>query len=200
MPVPEAVDLGLSVKWASFNLGASYDTDYGDHFAWGETKAKGSFTWTGYKFRVSGDSYSSVILYKYNTKQSYGTVDNRTCLELWDDAARVNLGGKWRIPTYEEIEELRTQCYWTWTSKGYRVTSKKNQNSIFLPAAGYYLDGSSGGGWGTLGYYWSSSLNTEDPRQAWRIDFRGRESGYSPGYSSSSDWRYMGFSIRPVTE
>ena len=131
------VDLGLSVKWATCNVGANSPEEYGDYFAWGETKPKDSYKWSTYKW-CNG---SKDKLTKYCKESYYGRVDNKTVLDLVDDAAHVNLGGAWRMPTKEEIRELKDNCTWTWTTQngvnGYLVTSKKNDNSIFLPAAGY---------------------------------------------------------------
>ena len=192
----EYVDLGLSVKWATCNVGASKPEEYGDYFAWGETQPKNTYDWSTYKW--CNGSYDTQT--KYCTKNSYGTVDNKTQLELSDDAARANWGGSWRMPTHEEQEELRTQCTWTWTTQngvyGYKVTSKKSgytNNSIFLPAAGYRY-GSSLYDAGSDGYYWSSSLNTDYPSGAYYLYFD----------SDSVDWyyddRYIGFTVRPVCQ
>lgn len=131
-----AVDLGLSVKWRSMNLGAIKETDYGDRYAWGETATKSSFTWGNYKWCKG----SSSTLTKYCTKSSYGTVDNRVLLDEEDDAAHVVLGAGWRMPTIEEAQELHSNCTWTAETlngvKGYRVASKINSNSIFIPLNG----------------------------------------------------------------
>ena len=187
---PEYVDLGLSVKWATCNVGATSPEEYGDYFAWGETQPKDYYDWDTYK-------YGSKIVTKYCTKSSAGTVDNKTTLELSDDAARVNWGGKWRMPTRAEQDELRntSNCTWTWTTqngvKGYKVTSKKNGNSIFLPATGYrgYDDLYNAG---SFGNFWSSSLSTLSSYYACNVNF-------SPGYV---DWRYSyrcyGQSVRAV--
>lgn len=185
------VDLGLSVKWATCNVGATKPEEYGDYFAWGETEPKSTYNWSTYKY-CNG---SSSTLTKYNTDRSKGTVDNKTTLELSDDAARANWGGSWRMPTDAELTELREQCTWTWTSKngvnGYKVTSQSNGNSIFLPAAGY-RSGSSLYYAGSYGYYWSSLLNTGYPGRAWGVDFR---SGSVSRYYYS---RCHGHSVRPV--
>ncbi|MBR5574628.1 MAG: hypothetical protein IKW35_09070 [Paludibacteraceae bacterium] len=158
----EYVDLGLSVKWATCNVGASKPEEYGDYFAWGETTTKTTYKWSTYKY--CNGSYNSLI--KYNTSSSYGTVNNKITLEATDDAARVNLGGSWRMPTKAEEDELRVKCKWNWTTqngvKGYKVTSKSNGNSIFLPAAGYH-SGSALEFVGNRGYYWSSSLYADTP-------------------------------------
>ena len=189
----EWVDLGLSVKWATCNVGANKPEDYGDYFAWGETQPKDYFDWSTYKW--CNGSYDTHT--KYNTKSSYGTVDNKTTLDLSDDAARANWGGSWRMPTKAEQDELRNNCTWTWTTQngvnGYKVTSKSNGNSIFLPAAGFR--GSSLYYAGSGGYYWSSSLSTVDPICACNLDFN----------SSLVDWngngsRGCGFSVRPVCQ
>ena len=189
--VPEAVDLGLSVKWASFNVGASSPEGYGDYFAWGETSPKSNYSWSAYKW-CNG---SETNLTKYNTKTNYGTVDNKTQLDLSDDAARANWGGKWRMPTMAEREELCNYCTWTWTTQngvnGYRVTSKTNGNSIFLPAAGCWV-GSSLVQAGSLGSYWSSTLNTDYPYCAFYVNF------VSDNVYRSGNSRYEGRSVRPV--
>ena len=160
--LPDAVDLGLSVKWASFNLGATKPEEGGDYYAWGETEAKNDYEWSNYKW--CNGSYTKLT--KYNTNGNYGIVDNKTQLDPEDDVAMTLLGDKWRMPTDAEIDELIENCTWTWDSKngvnGYWVTSKVNSNAkIFLPAAGYH-DGSGIG----LGYYWSSTIDPEYPNYA----------------------------------
>ncbi len=192
----EWVDLGLSVKWATCNVGASSPEDYGDYFAWGETEPKEVYDGSTYKYCSNG---SYVSLTKYNTSSSYGTiVDNKTQLELTDDAARANWGGSWRMPTDAEMTKLRSNCTWTWTSQngvnGYRVTSKSNGNSIFLPAAGYR--GSSLFNAGSDGSYWSSSLDTDRPTYAWGVDFDSY-TVYGNNYYNSL-FRSYGRSVRPV--
>ena len=186
-------DLGLSVKWATCNLGASNPEEYGDYYAWGETYTKMTYDWSVYLW--CNGSYNSLT--KYNTSSSYGRVDNKTFLDAADDVARAKLGGKWRMPTDAEWTELRSKCTWTWTTQkgvnGYRVTSKINGNSIFLPAAGSRDDASLGGA-GSYGKYWSSSLNTGYPLDAWGV-------GFGSGRVSRSDYdRCGGFSVRPVSE
>ena len=190
----EYVDLGLSVKWATCNVGATKPEEYGDYFAWGETQPKSTYNWSTYKWCRGSYDWQT----KYCTNSSYGTVDNKTTLEAADDAARANWGGSWRMPTYAELTELRNNCTWTWTTQngvyGYKVTSKKSgytNKSIFLPAAGY-RGGSSLYYAGSLGRYWSSSLSTGSPSLAYVLYF----------YSSYVDWsydnRFYGQSVRPV--
>ena len=192
----EYVDLGLSVKWATCNVGATTPEEYGDYFAWGETSTKTTYNWSTYKYCNGSDD----TMTKYCVDSNFGTVDNKTTLELTDDAAHVNWGGKWRMPTKAEQDELRntSNCTWTWTTqngvKGYKVTSKKNGNSIFLPAAGWrYYDTLFNAG--SYGYYWSSSLSTSYSLYACRVFFN----------SSYVDWdkvgsRFYGQSVRAVCE
>ena len=192
----EYVDLGLSVKWATCNVGATKPEEYGDYFAWGETQPKDYYDWSTYKW--CNGSYDTQT--KYCTDSYYGTVDNKTVLDLSDDAARANWGGSWRMPTDAELTELREQCTWTWTTQngvyGYKVTSKKSgytNKSIFLPAAGCRYDSSLDYA-GSYGYYWSGSLITDTPSDAWLVSF------YSDGVYRSSGNRYYGFSVRPVCQ
>ncbi len=198
----EYVDLGLpsGTLWATRNVGAASPADYGDYFAWGETSPKTDYDWDTYKW-CNGSSKTQT---KYNTRSSYGTVDNKTVLEAADDAATANWGSAWRMPTTEEQIELLSSsyCTWTWTTRtnsagitinGYEVKSKSNGNSIFLPAAGYrgvtsliYA--------GSYGYYWSSSLYSGIPYRAYGLDFNSGDHYWS----YYSDYRYYGLSVRPV--
>ena len=190
----EWVDLGLSVKWATCNVGASSPSDYGNYYAWGETSPKSDYSWSTLKYcsDTTGDSFT-----KYNTKSKYGTVDKKTRLDMSDDAARQNWGGKWRMPTDAEWTELREKCTWTWTTRGghngYKVTSKQNGNSIFLSAAGGW-EGMSLGGVGVGGSYWSSSLDTDVANGAWLVFFNSSDVIWSSG------GRFLGLSVRPVSE
>lgn len=193
---PEYVDLGLpsGLLWATCNVGATTPEEYGYYFAWGETQTKSTYSWSTYKW--CNGNYNTQT--KYCTNSSYGTVDNKTVLDKTDDAAAVHWGGSWRMPTDAEWAELSQQCTWTWTTqnsvKGYKVTSKTNGNSIFLPAAGYRKDSSlyeSGSG----GNYWSSQLYTVIQERSWSWHF----------YSSSENrlvksYRYYGQAVRPVCE
>ena len=198
------VDLGLSVYWASCNLGASKPTEYGGYYQWAGTKDVSDtgiyLDWSYCPYHTGSDESSGWT--KYNTKSSYGTVDNKTVLEAMDDAATVALGGKWRMPTDEEWTELRNtdNCSWTWTTidgvNGYKVQSKKSgytDNWIFLPAAGSRR-GTDLSLVGSGGYYWSSSLNTGGPNLAWYVYF------YSDNVSRYRYNRCNGQSVRPVSE
>lgn len=187
------VDLGLSVKWATCNVGASKPEDYGDYFAWGETKPKSDYSRSTYKWRKGDDN-----LTKYCTDGNYGTVDNRTQLALSDDAARANWGGSWRMPTSDETIELMDMCIWDWITqngvKGYKVTSKVNGNSIFLPATGYFYSSSLYYP-GSTGFYWSSSLCAGYPNGAMCVRFNPIGSGQVGwDFNTRSDGR----SVRPV--
>ncbi len=193
------VDLGLpsGLKWATCNVGATKPEEYGNYYAWGEIEPKTTYDWSTYKW-CNG---SQTTLTKYCTSSSYGTVDNKTVLELADDAARANWGGKWRMPINAEWTELRENCTWTWTDDyngtgvaGRIVTSNINGNSIFLPAVGYCGSGGLNRA-GDYGDYWSSSLDSDGPDGAWYVyldsDIVDRGNYYS---------RYCGRSVRPVIE
>ena len=185
----EAVDLGLSVKWANMNVGAKKESGFGTYFAWGETQPKEYYSWKTYAWS-RGDS-------QFLTK--YSTTDKRTQLALADDAARTNLGGEWRMPTVDEYEELIANCTWQWITKdgvnGYKVTSKKTGNSIFLPITGcrFYADIQLRG---VSGIYWTSSLYTANPNKAWCLEFN--VSDISVYYGNLSSNRFSGRCIRAV--
>lgn len=207
---PEAVDLGLpsGLKWASFNLGATKPEEFGDYYAWGETEpyyssqdpltwkeGKTGYNWASYKWCMG--SKNTMTKYCSNSKYGYnGFTDTKTVLELEDDAAHVNLGSGWRMPTDAEWTELRNNCMWTWTTQngvyGWLVTAS-NGNSIFLPAAGLRL-GTKRYRVGSYTYYWSSSLDAGDPNCGQSVYFGGGDVG---GYD---DFRYYGRSVRPVSE
>lgn len=180
----EYVDLGLSVKWATCNVGASSPEEYGDYFAWGETVPKSDDSWTTYKWCEGTDS----TLTKYNINSDYGIVDDRTRLEMEDDAACANWGEKWRMPTDAEWSELMDNCISMWTIQngvlGRKFVSKKNGNSIFLPTAGRWYEGSLVDA-RSHGYYWSSTLCTDAPDNAYCVDFSSRGIYLDPGSRSS---------------
>ncbi|MBR2475425.1 MAG: RICIN domain-containing protein, partial [Bacteroidaceae bacterium] len=164
----EYIDLGLSVKWATCNVGATTPEGYGDYFAWGETEPKDFYNWNTYKHCVENGDYYSVNSYCPNS--DIGVEDNRTILDAEDDAASANWGGTWRMPTKKEQEELLNNCIWEWTSQngkfGYKIISKINGNSIFLPAAGFFLDGNAQPG---NCNYWSSSVKIDSNSSAARL-------------------------------
>lgn len=177
---PRAVDLGLSVYWAKMNVGSSTPEDCGLFFAWGEINGYTSDTNDGHKFDYSeykwmtpGQS-SPYWINKYQIadqwidgcwfdSNQHFIGDGKKVLEPADDAATANWGGSWRMPTIEEYQELINNCIVEWTEKngigGCKFISKKNGNSVFLPASGIRA---SGGGitWEGIGVYWSSSLKS----------------------------------------
>ena len=190
--IPDAVDLGLSVKWANMNVGAESPEDYGDYFAWGETVTKANYGWNTY-FDTNTGGWKFT---KYNNE------GGKKVLDPEDDAAHVNWGGSWRMPTKAEWQELYDNCTWTWTTqngiKGYKVTSNKagyTDKFIFLPAAGY-RDISALDGVPPHGLYWSSSLYENYSDGAWGLffcsDFCFLDTGI--GYGARSGGR----SVRPV--
>lgn len=207
----EAVDLGLSVKWAPWNIGANSAGEAGAYFAWGEVQAgKEHFWWDSYWWMVEGQ-YEAEHITKYQTEdnglradwyiKSNFIGDGKTTLEKTDDAAAVNWGGKWRMPTSAELEELSDKCTWEWKEgnqyaegsiAGYLVTGP-NGKSIFLPAAGNgWGDGiSSVGSWGT---YWSSDLSTNATEYVFYLSFGSSSQGVCDGYPP----RCIGFPVRAV--
>ena len=218
------VDLGLSVNWATCNIGADAPYEYGDYFAWGETQPKNDYSYSTYKW-CNG---SETTLTKYNIDSSYGTVDNKTTLEPADDAATVNWGGAWRMPTHDEQLALIDSCYWEWTTNydekgitGYIVYKAKSEDDmgvkrtlsnpattsnsyslsdthIFLPAAGLSFETNLNLA-GQTGNYWSttyySTLSTSTTGAcAYFLNLH-------PRYAR---WRYegrcCGLSVRPVLQ
>ena len=183
----EYVDLGLSVKWATCNVGATSPEEYGDYFAWGEITTKAEY------------NSSNCPTYGLSTSQlqEQGYIDGEGNLTPQYDAATVNWDGGWRMPTKSEQEELLDNCTWTWTTQngvnGYNVTGP-NGNSIFLPAAGYRFKPSLNNAGGN-GYYWSSThYDYYICDYAFRIDFDSVDRFvYEYG-------RYYGQSVRPVIE
>jgi hypothetical protein len=187
----EAVDLGLSVKWANMNVGATKDTGFGTYFAWGETKPKNYYSWGTYLWS-RGDT---------NFLLRYSAEDKKMKLLPADDAAHVNWGGDWRTPTLEECEELTDpdNCKWEWTTKdginGYKVTGKKTGNSIFLPITGFrfYADVQFRA---INGIYWTSTLYTGNPFKVWCLEFNFENVDVYYGNLSAN--RFSGRCVRAV--
>lgn len=195
------IDLGLSVKWADSNIGASKPNDYGAYYLWGEISAKAwnESRWDAYKYAPMGGNLVTAKLSKYNSDPKNGTVDRKKTLDIGDDAARMNWGGNWRIPRKEEWEELCQECEWIWIIDnegviGYQITSRKNGNCIFLPAAGI-LNYKSPYGRGYDGHYWSSTVCENTPHFAYSCLFHSSCDGLV-----SSDQRADGLTIRPVMD
>ncbi|MBQ6078648.1 MAG: hypothetical protein IJK93_00070 [Muribaculaceae bacterium] len=211
----EYVDLGLpsGTLWATCNVGANSPEEYGDHFAWGETEPKESYDCTNYKWayweRVAiSDHYYQVNVtwYKYYFKDwidnAYVEGDGKPELDPEDDAAYVNWGPKWRMPSLEQLQELLEYCSWKWTQRngvnGNLVTGP-NGKTIFLPAAGgrsekqLYFDGDDA-------YYWTRTLCNPDKLT---IEVADQEMAYILHFSSSEwdvwyDIRYDGCTVRAV--
>jgi len=217
------VDLGLpsGSKWATCNIGAATPQDYGNYYAWGETTTKENYSWYTYldgNIEGSSDCGTDKDVLK-------GVTD---LVGTQYDAAYVNWGGKWRMPTKAQQEELCDECYWVWTDsynnsnvKGYIVYKVKNIGDngkkickgetpssyyslsdahIFLPAAGYHESGGFFGA-GADSYYWSSSLDTDNPQSAWCIDFYSDHMFGEENYDVYCDYdnrRYDGQSVRAV--
>jgi hypothetical protein len=189
--LPEgAVDMGLSVAWASYNIGATKPEEYGDYYSWGEIETKDKYTEENYKWG------GTTSLTKYNTKRDYGSVDNKKVLDPEDDVARVKWGNRWRIPTASEIQELYENCKWTDATiggvAGIMATSKINGNTLFFPYAGE-MAGSSARSYGSTGNYWSANINQSSPFRALRLFVYH-------GATYNDYFRYYGYSVRAVTE
>ena len=199
-PVSELSDLGLSVKWATCNLGTSAPQYFGSFVSWGSTWSETpEFDWTFYPHTVSKTwitKYCTDPDMGYSpTKGEKGFADNKTTLEAKDDVATVRLGSPWRMPTQAEFQELVDKCKWTWTilkgTAGYKVVSKKNGKSIFLPAAGYHLEIDHCDVFES-GAYWTSSLSKRNNLEAFALYFS------KDGYRVFPCERFVGYYIRPV--
>ena len=210
------VDLGLSVKWATCNIGASSPIDHGNYFAWGETEQKRDYTSDTYEW-CDG---SVNALTKYNTSNHYGIVDNKTTLEPGDDAAVVHWGGSWRMPTRAEMRALCDSCYWEWTTHsmyGYIVYKAKSKDDmgvkktqtnnaqtkniytlsdphILLPITGFYKGSQiKESEYYGYGQYWSSTLGNTFPSYAYRLSFSPTSGGGCTDYD-----RRQGRCVRAV--
>ena len=171
------VDLGLSVKWATCNVGASSPSEDGDRYAWGETTTKSEYTEANCK----------------TFKKDIGNIEGNPLY----DVARAKWGGTWRLPTLKEIDELIEKCTWKWIKQngrnGYRVISKKNGKSIFLPATGF-REKSLIKDINEYGCYWSSTSDMRFTDHAYSLFTEAL------GRNHTSSTRDKGYSVRPVTE
>ena len=185
-PEPDYVDLGLpsGTLWATRNVGAAKPEDYGGHFAWGETETKENYNWNTYKW-CEGNEWAI-------TKYDPLWYDDPE-LELEDDAAFVNCGPNWRMPSQAQFEELCNDCSWQWTTVNGNLVTGPNGNSIFLPAAGY-RSSSSVTHEGRRGYYWSRTVDYAQAKCAYNLSF---ESG-TPYFYPHMLGRRAGYSVRPV--
>ena len=191
----EWVDLGLpsGTLWATCNVGATAPEEYGDYFAWGETEPKDVYSWETYKWCNGSDT----TLTKYCTNSIWGYqdfTDGMVELDPEDDAAYVNWGSSWRMPTVEQLNELIDNCSWTWTAcNGIygRLFTGPNGNTLFLPAAGHLGDNMLRSS-NSDGLYWTRSLGNTGAYYALALSF----------YSGGKQWwnirRYCGLSVRAV--
>ena len=174
------IDLGLSVKWASHNVGANSPEEYGSYYAWGETEGKSKYTEDTYKWYSNG-SYTDIGSEISGTEY---------------DVAHVKWCGSWRMPSIKEIQELIDNCRCEEVTykgvTGCKFTSKKNGNSIFLPAAGYRYDATGVAYSGTGYFYWSGTLYPYESGCAYDLVCDG--SAYWDHY------RFRGLSVRPVSD
>lgn len=176
IPKVDAVDLGLSVKWAPYNVGATVPEEYGDYFAWGETDTKETYT------------FDNCATWDLEFGNISGNIKYDAATACWRDG--------WRMPTCNELEELRNNCVWMWTTQngvnGYNVTGS-NGNSIFLPAGGWRY-GSTQYYAGEYGCYWTSMPYDIGSRSAYSLDFAGGVCSF--------EWfgRGYGFNVRPVKQ
>ena len=189
------VDLGAGLKWATCNVGAENPDDYGYYLAWGESAPKEDYSKKTYFDQDPNSIYLSFIKYTHSTK---------TVLDPEDDAATVNWGAPWRMPTIEELQWLIDNCTWErkTTAHGYAhggalLTSKINGNSIFLPGAGVRTTTFEPSGLGEWGYYWSSNLSPEYQGSGLHL-FYCYENESLSGLGTSFDVRTDGLSVRPV--
>lgn len=203
--VPDgAVDLGLSVFWATCNLGASKPEAYGHYFQWAGIVDVDDLNkyvyWMNCPFHIGDDDtgWTKYMLLEHRSG-CYENIkpDNKSVLDPEDDAAHVSLGGGWRMPTSAEYEELLEYCTSEWTTvngvKGVRFTSSINDNSIFLPAGGFRCDNRISGA-GTSGNYWSSSRSSTMVNSCCLFFYSGNKVSIDDGA------RWKGMTVRPVSE
>ncbi|MCQ2136376.1 MAG: hypothetical protein MJY67_05610 [Bacteroidales bacterium] len=207
MNTRESVDLGLTVKWATCNVGASKPEEKGQFFQWGSAKdvtdLSNKLNLENCPYHTGTSQYSGWTKYVRSGKKYYwggeGDPDGITDLEPSDDAAHESWGGDWRTPTDAEWTELSEGCTWTWTNLeecyGYKVQSKKpgyTDKWIFLPAAGIRLNAKYDS-YNECGYYWSSTV-AADPNEAYLMFFS------TSSIRIAGNSRYCGHSVRPVKE
>ena len=204
-PIPGTIDLGLSVLWSDAYLGAATSLDSGGYYAWGELKTKEVYDWSNYKFaRPSDDDPNKYLLTKYCIHESYwggvGPMDNKKHLDAEDDVAKAKLGGKWRMPTINEIKELCANCTWELKDindvKCLIGTSKLNGKTITLSFSGY-RDGDKVEYLTEALTFWSNEI---DARVEYEVNSHSLVCipSYRETPSDGSGPRYLGLSIRPV--
>ncbi|MBQ8422787.1 MAG: hypothetical protein IJY36_00810 [Coprobacter sp.] len=194
----EAVDLGLSVKWATCNIGASSPEKFGGYYAWGETEEKESYSWDNYKYWTDNNGDGKYYIYdedgdlRVDESELTDIGENISGTEY--DVARVKWGDNWRMPTQGEKGELVRKCTWTWGDyngvNGWHITGP-NGNSIFLPAAGYRTEELISAGTQSGTDYWTATRHGVYKYVAYYL-YNGVTSLYSP--------RFYGHPVRAVTE
>lgn len=194
----EWVDLGLpsGTLWATCNIGATSPEGCGNYYAWGEKSTKSIYNWNTYKY-AKGAANKLTKYINSSSFGNYGFTDNLIQLQTVDDPAVSAWGGGWRTPSKAQWNEMLAYTTIEKTVQngveGMLFTSKKNKQTLFLPAAGdrwdgklYYV--------GSRGYYWSGSFNADNSREAWGLYFE------SYTFSMNSYYRYYGFNVRPIRE
>lgn len=190
------VDLGLpsGILWATCNVGAKTPFELGNLYAWGETQPKNFYSWSNYKWASNyvHDKWGRPCDFtKYCSDIKYGIIDNKSILDLIDDAAFVNCGESWRMPTYDELRELYSNCNWEILEKtdstsvaGCIGISKHNNNSIFFPCDDLDND--------VYFYFWSSSLSIDNTNCGSCVYFGENE------FVWLRQFRNQGFPVRAV--
>lgn len=211
----KAVDMGTSVLWANYNIGAEAPEEKGDFFAWGETEpwALGYSGLSKYKFYDRANSPTSYAMFKkYATDSKYAvTPDNKAVLDPEDDAATVNWGSEWRMPTDEEKTAFLANTYHQRVVyrgvDGYLFTSKTTGNAIFMPCTGDKMSYNSEEGRKTFCGFWTSSLKPSDNQLAFVAqNFTGSglmpEAGFEMDPTAESwhlsNYRWNGLPVRAV--
>lgn len=222
------IDLGLpsGTLWATYNVGATKPTEFGDYFAWGETELKDVYDWNTYKYCTAYfnefDLWKLQSITKYNFGNEYtGTIDNQSILLSEDDAATANWGKEWVMPTIDDLKELSSECYIVWTNdysgakgiivykakraedKGQRVESTHSPSADYSIADAHiflpaqgFREGLDILNVGSDGGYWLSSLNEKEESHSYLYLF-SNENGYWEGYFSN---RYLGCPVRAVSK
>ncbi len=178
-------------KWATYNVGADSETGFGDYFAWGEVLPKEQFSLANYRWTSSDFVYTKYGQNCSTTSISHGgqiyqvptinyVKDDIGVLENADDAVATQWGGEWRMPTLQDMQELVDGCVWVWVENfngsgvaGRLGTSKRNGNTIFLPASGEFNGEEGLQSKGSVGAYWSSTLFSLYPGSAYALYFDG---------------------------
>lgn len=188
------IDIGLSVKWATHNIGAENSYEAGDYFAWGETSPKETYKWSNYKYIEINDQ--DTVFPKYNILEKFGPVDQKGTLEKSDDAAVANWGDPWRMPTFDELNELSSKCDWRMIVYNgvncFKVTGP-NGKYIVIPLTGFIKDQTISNV-GTNLALWSSNLSQSASNRAYELTC------YDGIRYKGSVNRYYGDQIRPVTK